>query len=515
MWDHETDSRRDYEKFDTAPKPVEDGGTIFRRIMDSEDEKKLVGEELTVESEGLKNLLKGVLQHTPPQQFTAKKVTFHFPFRAFVWQWQRLIDACKPRDGDSQTVREAREDLRDVLALLESSDALGAYFSNQASHEAGGTVTFDYIWTLFPPGTCVYARSFMDEDQLFEVEGSAIQLDGATPSKPNSFTVLARGFDWDGTVFRPYVYTFEVMNFDGTRSITSLPCFPVNFYRAAGDDNGSKLRERLLARGEFFFRLCTVPDFHYEYTGSVLFGTSEPDVAQNDGRPVRRTRASLLEKSKVVVDNYSFLRSRRNRDSGRMLLGERIGKESSVFRACTCDTCRDMTTIDWLRKLDGPRHLTEEEQHEPNQMFKSSQDRLLLCPPKLLGYSLQLKQWCQFAVDCVKPLKRRAVWGFDDSFEQKLEMKEEDKQLLRVSPQLLAQACSQYPFPRKLTIPIYIGNDPKSRQYDKETRHERRRRRERAGSSYSAPWPARRWQDSDGGNRRVVVRETIAFCIHC
>ena len=61
--------------------------------------------------------------------------------------------------------------------------------------------------------------------------------------------------------------------------------------------------------------------------------------------------------------------------------------------------------------------------------FASSQDRLLLCPPKVLGYVLHQKIWCQFRI------KDITVANYDTHsrlFEEQLELDDKYKSLLKV-----------------------------------------------------------------------------------
>ena len=66
----------------------------------------------------------------------------------------------------------------------------------------------------------------MEELQIFEVETIANVL------RDNSTDILMSvvGFEWDGVVFGPYIYKFQVSRFQGSRPIFTLPCFPVTRY---------------------------------------------------------------------------------------------------------------------------------------------------------------------------------------------------------------------------------------------------------------------------------------------
>ena len=92
---------------------------------------------------------------------------------------------------------------------------------------------------------------------------------------------------------------------------------------------------------------------------------------------------------------------------------------------CPCAKCRHLVTQQWVNKL----HDSESDELEK---FIAVDDRMLMCPPKILGYSLHLKVWCQFMVDKVEKIERNVMRKQEDFFETKLELNEDNKKLLKV-----------------------------------------------------------------------------------
>jgi hypothetical protein len=426
-----TGFRRDYEQHDIESTPVKSQGVAtFRRRL-ATDGKSLESEEIDVESDALKELLAKILDHVPAAQFKAEHVNFHSPFKEFVWQWSKLEKACEPCETDTQQRELARQDLNKILDLIKASDSLGGYFNNLASHTGGDTVAFKHVWTLFEPGTKIYKRAYMEEIQMFEVK-STTMLD--RPDKKD-FIVFAAAFDWNGTEFKPYVYNFAIPKFDGSQSITNLPCFPVKHYH---DMDGSKLEEELLKRGRRFSQLCLLKEVQHEYQGSIMFNDTRPPLFQSPPRmqipgilsSLSDSRLSIkvaqLNKSKVIIDNYSYMRSRRNPGFGKLALGQYFGQE--VVMECPCNACQNNSiTKNWPKEIlhykvkEGKRQLE----------FANLASRLLLCPPKVLGYSLKLGCWCQFSVNNVMSIDLSTA-KTSETFEQGLELEEEQKKLLMV-----------------------------------------------------------------------------------
>lgn len=61
--------------------------------------------------------------------------------------------------------------------------------------------------------------------------------------------------------------------------------------------------------------------------------------------------------------------------------------------------------------------------------FAKSQERLLLCPPKVLGYVLHQKIWCQFRI---KDIKVASNDSHASLFDEQLELDDRYKSLLKV-----------------------------------------------------------------------------------
>ena len=179
--------------------------------------------------------------------------------------------------------KNAREDLGQLLPLVQTSDKLDAYFKTQLSHLAGQTMTFKFIWTLYKPGTRVYARSFLNEYEMFEVQQSAYADDNRV------FKIFCAAFDWDGTHFTRRTYAFRIKKFDGSQSVANFACFPVEYYQnEAGESGDRELRKRLIERGRKFCKLCIEEDVQYDYEGPVMHiggGLVRPKVAHADDDP--------------------------------------------------------------------------------------------------------------------------------------------------------------------------------------------------------------------------------------
>lgn len=154
-----------------------------------------------------------------------------------------------------------------------------AFLAEGSSH----TIPYEYLWTLYRPGTFVYAKSYLDEWQMFEVINcSRISTDSGSfesrePAKfnNNKFLVTAAAFDWDGSKFYVFEYDFWIRR-DAKKDdlpIHAREVFPCKYYRTeTGEHDDKQLSEDLIQRGRKFWRFCNIEsdDIQCTYGGSVL-----------------------------------------------------------------------------------------------------------------------------------------------------------------------------------------------------------------------------------------------------
>ncbi|KAJ9150851.1 ATPase AAA+ type core [Pleurostoma richardsiae] len=410
-FDHGSSQRRDFDSgklLEPSSQATVQHPVIFRRYMDPENSKRLEYEELVVAFDGLKELLNETLKHHTERQFNAELVNFRSPFRTFVWQWDQLTQACEPCVTDTDKRELARRYLKEVMALISASEGLDSYFKSFASNHAGGTITFDFLWTVYPPGAKVIARSFMDEVQIFEVQ-SCNKI--RTTSNKFAFLLVIAGFDWDGVDFNRAGYCLAIQEFQGPMPIRNLPCVPVSYYYSENDPKGEKLNSDLLKRGRKFVELCTSKTIHHRYQGQVLYhvrgnkteyGLDEP--RQPFQGPI--TKNGQLRRSEIIVDNASFMRSSRCPASGSLPLGS--------------------YELRWFHNLH--KFETKQMQYEA---FKASDELLLLCSPKVLGYSLKVGRWAQFSIQNVQPIAASTTADLGEAFDKKLKMEPGCKKLIK------------------------------------------------------------------------------------
>jgi hypothetical protein len=255
--------RQDFEISNTTPSVSDPAISVkCRKVMDITNDKKYRYSEVDIDGSELRKLLDESMVHIHPRTFQAS-VTYTSPFQALIYNWDNLVSAFNPCEGNGLSRKDAREDLSMLLKYIRKIPELEGYFKTREMHIANKTIELSNLWTLFALGTFVYAKSFFHDMQMFECQGTAAAGGGFYNSDTaQTLTVFCAAYDWDGTQFRRYTYKFIIKKFDGPRAVKTHPYYPVQYYQHdSGENDDSSLRKSLIERGRMFFELCTAkPD---------------------------------------------------------------------------------------------------------------------------------------------------------------------------------------------------------------------------------------------------------------
>ena len=87
---------------------------------------------------------------------------------------------------------------------------------------------------------------------------------------------------------------------------------------------------------------------------------------------------------------------------------------------CGCQTCKSNPKLKNLLKYDYDGWTAKSGEFED--------DQYMICPPRVLGYVMDRKMWAQLNVNEVRPVD---LIGTEDTFENKLELDEDIRELLK------------------------------------------------------------------------------------
>ena len=143
----------------------EQGSYAFKWITNVDFGDDSVGHEVVIPDGDLKCALADELQDFPVH-FNPGEVYFGKCFDTFIYAWDRLesiVAGSKP-----EVSFETRQDLKALLSLIREVEGLKEYFKGRVVDSRSGAIAYGDLWTLFAPGTVVYA-SPLDYPQAFLV----------------------------------------------------------------------------------------------------------------------------------------------------------------------------------------------------------------------------------------------------------------------------------------------------------------------------------------------------------
>lgn len=294
---------------------------------------------IVIQSPKLKTVLGEVFAGYPGITTTLNRLEFRQPFWEFFYRWKTLSDAQQTHDGD--TLAQVR------LLLNELTSRLGSVHSVAQDQVHNNVITYDFLWTLFPPDTLVYSHLF-NRGCLLQVRET--KYDNNT----DTYNLSCKYIDWDGEAFGWKKKLITISNFDGTRTIRDLNVYPFSHHAAQEDTQG-----QFLERGRKFVSLSNLQQKAYRgiiriprsSTLKSLMGwllsnngpLSDPGTLQASFQVASPASARLMSKQisdRIMVDAkafYSHTKSSADLDPlNSSELGSRTGGELSERLLILC-----------------------------------------------------------------------------------------------------------------------------------------------------------------------------------
>ncbi|KAH8879647.1 P-loop containing nucleoside triphosphate hydrolase protein [Thozetella sp. PMI_491] len=339
---------------------------LVRNKKSYDSRKKLEIDSIVIQSPLLKKVLDEVLNGYPGVTINLKRLVFAAPFKPFVHRWSEFTKALNSDEHDAETKTHVKL-LYDVLEH-ELKDVISA-FSDYTKNEV---ITYEHIWTILPPGATVFAEQFGRPIALKLQQGNY----GEHSRYGQCFVIKADRVDWDGTRFGFDTVQQVILPFAGTRPITDLEVYPIEFH-----PDHEAVKAQLLERGRKFHKLA---GYHYKsYKGPAV-----------ERQQIGATLVSV--DSRIVVDAFAHgkfsnesqrsLNSLDRMDALPAVQGDADDDGGYVDNSIT-NYYGDDDLEDGAAERENKRELTDEQ--------------LILCSPMLKGFSLKTKKWLEFFVDVV------------------------------------------------------------------------------------------------------------------
>jgi hypothetical protein len=268
--------------------------------------------------------------------------------------------------------------MEDIAAALEFlDDEFAGTFQKLNSLLQHGDITYDLLWVLFPPKSIIYT-----ENNLLR-EPQAMQFGTGSYKETQQgryFEIEAKMIHHDGEDFGWSEPTVSVPAFEGAKKVNSLSVYPLDHHKEY-----EKIRELLLARGRTYLSL--LEPICKEYDGLAIY--SVPEMG-------REQEKRFLGSGRIMIDPIAFRAQNSNSD----------------------------LLTPWVPTTIAKKLLTD--------------DDLILCNYRILGFSFQQKRWGSFAISRISEV----VWN--ESAVEKLIL--EDKKRRMISSLVLSHRADDEAF---------------------------------------------------------------------
>lgn len=294
--------------------------------------------------------LQKVINEYPDEHFWSDTVTIDAPFKPLFHYREELAAYVETLESD-----EAKAHLKLLLAFQEKENrrAISEYESNVLNAIEKPSIRWTNLWMAYKPGNLVFCGSGSSLKCMEIV--SSYERGGNCPS----FIVIGKTFSHDGTHFGYEEHEVGQSPFKGMRALSKVSCVPHDYY-----DEREAAKEILITRGKKF---CTLTGSHYlSYSGTVSALSHVRDWSRY---PSIYKEEPMIISSRVMVDAKMF---------GIMKSPNRI-------------------------RLDDYKQMPKDCLNEEKTDYITEHD-LLLADHRVPGYALQVKRWCWFVIDGIKPV---------------------------------------------------------------------------------------------------------------
>lgn len=335
---------------------------IVRKKKCYDGRRKLQVDSIVIQSPFLKDALRKVLKDYPGVTIL-DRLEFDPPFTSLVHRWERFVDVWK-----NETDPTARQHLDLLGNVLE--EELRDTIREKDDHVVHGVITFSNLWTIFEPGCFVYGQED-DHDRIYKLTSGHMTQTQCGPA----YQLQCRYVDFDGDKFGWGNTNLLIRGWTGTRSITKLSAFPLDFH-----PKQQKVKDHLIARGKLF---QSYKGYHFKEYDGIALGPGMCGM-------IRYTI-----NSRVIIDTYAFNRFNPNRKVNLSYIGQTDDGDD--------EDEDDMEYLTHSELLNGAtKQSKDEDDSQPHEKNALTDEQSMLCTHTLHGYSLRDKKWLLLFIPLVK-----------------------------------------------------------------------------------------------------------------
>jgi hypothetical protein len=344
--------------FVPTPKTTDEGGKPgqashvvlkVRRIIC--DKGFPVGTEIDIKSSRLKDALAKIFEGIEGLQLNESPpvITPELLFHA----WGRLAELVKTEESKPSPDKTLVDELRVALQYIaEDYTSTQATLDSLSEHDE---ITFDLLWTVFPPNTAVYTKNnLLQEHQICKLQKSEY---GRTETGARFFDLTVNFISHDGTKLGWASQKIRIGLFDGANKVYNLSVVPLNLLPTK-----DVVCTELIKRGKKYVEMIEAPR-----------GTCQ----EYDGAAVSENRDIFVEEEykKVIIHV-----------SGRVMLDSKTMVQQNEYTGLLKPAVETELEIAALTDAD-----------------------LLYCNHGIGGFNFRQKKWVMFAISNLKPV----IWNLD------------------------------------------------------------------------------------------------------
>ncbi|KAF2965665.1 hypothetical protein GQX73_g7922 [Xylaria multiplex] len=440
---------------------------IHRRSkIEKDGNEAWITHSIEAQSPELRVLLGAVFAEYPQWYPDATPYAVSPPFKPFVHRWDRILELRKQQG--SKAIKQLE------LLCSELEQPIESHLSALERVKKTQTVSFEALWLILAPGCLMVSKENGNTivSRLLKADFVAARQD-----HPAFWRLKVARLNWNGSHSGFEGGVERITKYNDSIFITKLPIYPIEF---APDRRG--IEEKLLVRGRkfeslrgFHIKTCTGKKYVRKYI--PIRGCYAEEENPVSGRIIVDAYAYHKVQNQVAPDLVRLDRSKQDFESF-LQLYEFIAKDKHSRRSSLSSGSDDI-------ERDGGDEDQDEEDQDQDKNLNRKEDLVplsdlecVLTVPRVKGFDLTAKEWCEFNVDDIQDVEwdeapynnlvlpegerdlvmafadhpRRSTRGFDDFVAHK----GEGIIILLCGPAGVGKTLTAEAVAEKSRIPLYI-----------------------------------------------------------
>ncbi|KAI8630260.1 P-loop containing nucleoside triphosphate hydrolase protein [Xylariaceae sp. FL1651] len=360
---------------------------VVRRIIDHKGSLNSV--EIDIKSRKLANVLINIFKDADGLRLTGD--TPVLDIKLFYYAREGLQECLENESAKALPDTELMEDI--ALALDFIDEECASTTADLNSLLPHGDILYEHLWAIFSPNTILYSSTnALLEPQAFRFSTAKYTANTRDIGGDSVFAVDVKMIHHSGEHVGWAKQTFHIQKFEGSQKIRSFPIYPLKFH-----PDPDSVRRALIERGHIYLSLTGQPIYR-EYQGLAVGNSGNGIKARPSHRlvpPAHPGMPGMPGMSGVTLTTgrppvNTFAEEPRFDSTGRIIIDP----------------------------VEFSKHNANSQLLEPRFTEKISKEQLteediMLCSHRILGFSFRAKEWGAFAVNQMT----KVVWN-DTAFDR-------------------------------------------------------------------------------------------------